>query len=209
MTLGEEDRRRLRRLEEELLVRRFLAARLAEKPITEVEMRQYYESHPEQFTIPEKRKVSHIVVRDRPTAETALARLKEGADFGALAKEYNRDGSTKNSGDLGWILRGVMVRAFEDAAFRLSKGQTSDIVQTSLGWHIILLDDIRPAEKRTFEDSAADVRNRLGEERILRLEEQLRKKYPVTIGQAAQPEDAVPCTQGETEQVFPDRRGGP
>jgi parvulin-like peptidyl-prolyl isomerase len=80
----------------------------------------------------------HILVADQATADTIEQKLKAGGDFAALAKQYSTDtGSKDNGGDLGWFGKGQMVPEFEQAAFSLQPGQTSQPVQTQYGWHII------------------------------------------------------------------------
>ena len=71
-------------------------------------------------------------------AQAVLDRLSKGKKFSNVAKEVSRDpGSGKRGGDLGWFTRGKMVKEFEQAAFTLQKGQTSPIVKTQFGYHII------------------------------------------------------------------------
>ncbi len=84
----------------------------------------------------------HILVTDESLAEELIRRLKNGEDFGALAREYSTDTATaQNGGDLGWFRRGVMVPEFESAAFALEKSGdfTTKPVQSSFGIHIIQL----------------------------------------------------------------------
>jgi peptidyl-prolyl cis-trans isomerase C len=86
----------------------------------------------------DKIKCSHILVKKQSEAMSILDRLKKGESFANLARELSIDrGSAKKGGDLGLFGRGVMVKAFEEAAFRLSKGEISQPVKTEFGYHII------------------------------------------------------------------------
>jgi len=99
----------------------------------------------------------HILVKTEEEAKSVLERLKAGEDFAALAKELSTDTSSKG-GDLGWFPRGQMVTEFEEAAFALQPGETSGIVQTSYGYHIINLlerDPNRPLDEATLSQKRA------------------------------------------------------
>jgi peptidyl-prolyl cis-trans isomerase C len=85
----------------------------------------------------EKIRCSHILVEKLSTAQELLERLKKGESFAKLAEQYSIDGSRRRGGDLGFFTKGQMVKPFEDAAFKLEKGQISDIVKTQFGYHII------------------------------------------------------------------------
>jgi len=83
----------------------------------------------------------------RKKAAELLAQLRAApAAFAGLAKQHSQDpGSKDNGGDLGYFARGAMVKPFEDAIFKLKQGQTSDLVETEFGFHIIKLTGIKPA----------------------------------------------------------------
>ena len=126
-----------------------------------------FEEQKARFITPESRLASHILIAvsadaDEASIETARQKARdianqaqEGADFDELAKTYSEDpGSAAMGGDLGWIEPGFMVKAFEDALYDLTLAKPlSEPVQTGFGWHIIKLEDIRPAEGMSFEEA--------------------------------------------------------
>jgi len=80
-------------------------------------------------------------------AESLVVALRRGANFGDLAKKYSADSASRDQGgELGWFRRGVMVKQFEDVAFRLRPGTISDVVPTEFGYHIIQVERAQPAE---------------------------------------------------------------
>lgn len=82
-------------------------------------------------------------------AEQVLKELRDGGDFEVLARRFSDDASNaENGGDLGWFGTGQMVPEFEEAAFALRAGQTSGIVETDFGFHIIRVDRTRTAERQ-------------------------------------------------------------
>ncbi len=89
-------------------------------------------------TVAEQVHAAHILVETEETGQEVLDKLADGEDFGALAAEYSTDPGSKDlEGDLGWFPRGMMVPEFEDAAFSLEPGETSGLVQSDFGYHII------------------------------------------------------------------------
>lgn len=82
-------------------------------------------------------KASHILVKDRALAESLLKKIKSGADFAALARDYSTCPSKSKGGDLGWFGPGKMVKEFEDAVRRLSNGSVSPVIRTQFGFHIV------------------------------------------------------------------------
>jgi foldase protein PrsA len=94
---------------------------------------------------------SHILVETEEVGQEVLTKLASGEDFGTLAAEYSIDpGSKDQDGDLGWFPRGMMVPEFEEAAFALEVGETSGLVQTDYGYHII---QVHEKEERELDAS--------------------------------------------------------
>ena len=103
----------------------------------------YYESHKEKFMEPDMVKIRHILVRTEDEAREVLKELKEGEDFDELARERSIDVTAAKGGDLGYVARGTTVPPFEETAFSLKTGETSGIVSTRFGYHVIKVDDIK------------------------------------------------------------------
>lgn len=82
-------------------------------------------------------RASHILVKDRALAGAILKKLKGGARFDALAKEFSTCPSKSKGGDLGWFGPGKMVKPFEEAVRKLGRGSVSAVVKTQFGYHII------------------------------------------------------------------------
>jgi parvulin-like peptidyl-prolyl isomerase len=102
---------------------------------TEADVDAYIAAHPELDTRAQRAKIDNI-----------LARVRAGEDFGKLADEYTEDPSGKGrGGDLGWFGRGMMVKPFEETAFGLKPGEVSGVIETQFGYHIVKLDERRPA----------------------------------------------------------------
>ena len=138
--------------------------------ITPEDLHSYYNDHREEYRVPEQVKVSHILIKTplpgadgkvdekgvaeaQRRAEDLLKQLKGGAKLEDLAKKYSEDpGSAKQGGSLGWIGKGQTVPEFEKAAFSLPKGQISDLVKSSYGFHIIRVDDKQDAHVKSVDE---------------------------------------------------------
>jgi len=145
--------------------------------VSHEELQGYYDQHKDDYRVPEQVSVSHILIKTplpgpdgkvdpkgaeeaRKKAEDLLKQVKAGGNFAELAKKYSEDpGSGKNGGSLGFIGKGRTVPEFEKAAFSLPKGSTSDLVQSSYGFHIIRVDDKQSAHMKTLDE----VKDQIGE----------------------------------------------
>ncbi|MBI1219839.1 MAG: peptidylprolyl isomerase [Rhodobacteraceae bacterium] len=109
---------------------------------------------------------AHILVQTEQEAKDIKAKLDAGGDFAALAKDNSKDGSAAQGGDLGWFGVGMMVKPFEDAVVAMKPGQVSDPVQTQFGWHIIKLEETRPAQKPALADVKDDLSKQIEQDAV-------------------------------------------
>jgi peptidyl-prolyl cis-trans isomerase D len=139
--------------------------------VSDDDLRAYYNENAARYTTPEERRASHILItadKSLPAADRAKARAKAGDllatltktpdAFAALATKNSQDpGSAAKGGDLDFFGRGAMVKPFEDVAFALKSGETSGVVETDFGFHIIRLTGIRGGDKRSFDSARPEI----------------------------------------------------
>ena len=154
-----------RDLKKAMTIEEFVKKKFADKTaVPESEVKAYYDSNPQYFQQPEQVRANHILIKVEPDAKAedktaALGKikdvqkkLKEGAKFDALAKEYSEGPSKDKGGDLGYFRRGQMVKPFEEKAFSLKPGEVSDVVETQFGYHLIEVVDVKPASVVPFSE---------------------------------------------------------
>ena len=130
--------------------------------IKEDEAKKIYSERVAQLKPEEEIAASHILVDSEDKAKELRAKIAAGADFAQVAKENSTDtGSKDQGGVLGYFGHGQMVPEFEAAAFKLEKGQISEPVHTSFGWHIIKVDDRRKKEPPSYEAVKETIMNSL------------------------------------------------
>ena len=163
-----------------LMMIRFGREKFGSRDISEEEARKYYTDNNNYFNRPEKIAVSHILIchlesngcssdldkeRARELAEN-IRRLATPSNFAKLAKEFSTDRTGAAGGDLGTITRGSAVPSFEKAAFKLGKGEISDVVETGFGYHIIYVRGKQKALSLTYEEAKAAIQENLKENYI-------------------------------------------
>jgi len=168
-----------------------LAAVQAQAQVTRDDLQRYYNDRQDQFRVPERVNVRHILIKIPPPgpdgkvdpkgveaararAQDVLNQLKAGAKFEDLAKKYSEDPGSKDNGGLYEnVERGRMVAEFDKAAFSLPKGQLSDLVQTSFGFHILRMEDHQPAHLRTLDEVKSEIEPAVAQEKAARAAEAL------------------------------------
>ncbi|ATX79092.1 peptidyl-prolyl cis-trans isomerase D [Mariprofundus aestuarium] len=151
----------------------------ADITVDDADLQKAYDERKESYTEPENRKAHHILAKvaadaseavrlaAREKIEKALARIKAGEAFTAVAEDVSDDVTAKKGGDLGWFKQGVMIAPFEESVFSLNKGDVSEIVESELGYHLIQLDDVRPASTRAFDEVKETLRFELIQARVM------------------------------------------
>lgn len=154
----------------QLLEKRIRITKLVQKiaegvEINENQTREIYEANIDQLTTGESVNASHILVETEEEAKEVLKELDAGTDFFELAKEKSIDPSAQvNGGNMGFFTKGMMVPEFEKAAFGLNKGQISEPVKTSFGYHVILLHEKKDASVMPYEEAKPMIEQQLIEQ---------------------------------------------
>jgi len=183
---------RLNYAQTEYLGGEYFRRQLAKNPLSsEQELQAYYEEHKSEFTPPEEIKARHILVKTEAQANKILDELKGGKDFIELAKKNSIDPAAAMGGNLGlpdgrdWLPRGAFEKSFEQALFKIPKGQVGGPVKTQFGWHILKVEDRRKPETPSFVQVRSMIFRRLQDQKISQLRnqltEQLKKTIPVEI----------------------------
>lgn len=148
-------------------------------PVTEVEERLFYELHPDRFSAPERRAARHILITINEDfaenrRELSLARIERIAEtlkhqgigrFGDLAREHSECPTAMQAGSLGVVTRGHLFPVLDEALFQLGEGHVSPVLESDLGFHLILCERIEPARSITFEVARNSIQSRLNERR--------------------------------------------
>ncbi|MDA1312577.1 MAG: peptidylprolyl isomerase [Acidobacteria bacterium] len=145
---------------------------LPEPEIPETRLRQYYSSNRAVYHMPEQARASHILFTLEPgqeenpekeaKAKEVLKKIRDGADFAAMAKEFSEDVANAGSGgDLGFFNQGEFPEAFEKATFALEPGAISEVVKSVAGYHIIKLQEHEAGRTQPFEEVRAQIQGTL------------------------------------------------
>jgi peptidyl-prolyl cis-trans isomerase C len=165
---------------QELIVGAFLRDFTRKHPIDDAEVMKEYERAKAQHGEREYR-ARHILVDTEDQAKALIADLKKGAKFADLATKNSKDtGSAQRGGDLDWNVPATYDKAFADAMVKLEKGKYSDApVRSRFGYHVIQLDDVRPAKFMALADAKPRIEQLLVQRKVQDLLKGLRDKAKI------------------------------
>ena len=116
--------------------------------VADTDIQAYYDQHQDEFTQPQRNRYSVIQTKTEAEAKAVLDELSKGGDFATLAKEKSADIiSARNGGDMGWLEPGTTPDELKNAGLK-DKGQLSGVIKSSVGFLVVRLDDIQPAQTK-------------------------------------------------------------
>jgi peptidyl-prolyl cis-trans isomerase C len=165
---------------QEIIVSAYLRDWVRKHPITDAEVQAEYDKAKAQHGDKEY-KARHILVDTEDEAKALIAQLKKGGKFEDLAAKSSKDsGSAQRGGDLDWNVPGTYDKQFSEAMVKLEKGKyTETPVRTRFGFHIIQLDDVRPARFAALAEVKPRIQQRLAQNRVEELVKGLRAKAKI------------------------------
>lgn len=149
-----------------VIIEKLIQKEVLEKiPVSDEKVLAYYNKHQQDFNRPAQFRARQILVDTRDAAEQTLAKLKGGADFAEMAKEYSLSPDGRRGGDIGFFDSRMYPEIFSVVCQQLKAGELSDVVQTDYGFQIFELLEKRPAYQVPFEEAKEAIRQLLREEK--------------------------------------------
>jgi peptidyl-prolyl cis-trans isomerase C len=162
-----------------IVIRALVADYVKKNPVSEADMKAEYDKFKAQSGDKEYH-ARHILVEKEDDAKAIIAKLKSGAKFEDLAKQSKDPGSASRGGDLDWATPASFVKPFSDAMVGLQKGQITETpVHTQFGYHVIKLEDVRPATVPSFEEVKPQISEALQQQKLQAYQQELRKKAKI------------------------------
>ncbi len=188
------------RLKRQALVRRLHDIEIRSKiVISPLEIENYYNERPEEFTQEDRLHVRSITLKKSDEAkEKGLTdeaarnkmsdfrkKIKTSEDFSKIAKEFSEDTHAKGGGLGDWIHRGDMIPVIDEVIFKMNPGETSDIIETPMGYHLFRVEEKQKGHKRTLDEARDDIFEKLfrqkGAERFREWMEELKRRAYISI----------------------------
>ncbi|HSP35576.1 MAG TPA: peptidyl-prolyl cis-trans isomerase [Thermoanaerobaculia bacterium] len=151
----------------------------------ESQIREYYDQHQAEFRSGEEVRVRQILVHDEALADQIEEKLKKGASFENLSRQYSLAPNAKKGGDIGYVSHGELPKAFEDEIFSLSPGSVSNVIRTDNSFHVFKVDERRPPGTVDLATAEPVIRQRLREnvirDRMAQLVGQARRDLQIAV----------------------------
>jgi peptidyl-prolyl cis-trans isomerase C len=166
----------------EQMARDYYLGKIVSSEVTDATVKSEYEKFKAANEGKQEVHARQILVSTEAEAKQVIADLGKGAKFEDLATKRSSGPSAQNGGDVGYFLEEEMVPEFSKAAFALKPGEyTKTPVQTQFGWHVIKVEDKRARTVPKFEDVEAAIRNKLGQQAVGKIVQDLRAKADVKL----------------------------
>jgi parvulin-like peptidyl-prolyl isomerase len=155
-----------REIENQLISEKIYEKITEEVKVTDKDIEEHYEKNKKDYKVPASREVRHILVTSKALADSLHTQLENGGNFAALAKKNSKDPGSKANGGKLTVRKGETVPPFDKAAFSLEKGELSEPIKTTYGWHIIeALSDVKSPSTTPLKDVKEQIRQQLLQER--------------------------------------------
>lgn len=164
------------RYRDQIITRRLIDEKVGSKvAITPVEISNYYATHKDEFKQPSEVKLRNILIKPKDglppykaanLAKEVFRRLREGGDFAGLAKVYSDGPGAEDGGMMGYVKKGDLLPEIEKVVFNLKVGQVSDVVQTSLGYHILKVEEKKEAKSPELSEIRREVEDAIFREKV-------------------------------------------
>ena len=162
-----------------IIIRALVADQVKKNPVSDAEIKAEYDKYKSQAGDKEYN-ARHILVEKEEDAKAIISKLKGGAKFEELAKQSKDPGSASNGGDLDWAAPSSFVKPFSDAMVALKKGEVTETpVQTQFGFHVIKLEDVRPAKIPSLEEVKPQITEQLQQQRLQAFQQALKAKAKI------------------------------
>jgi len=152
---------------------------------TEAQIREYYEQHQNEFRSGEEVHVRQILVHDEQLADDIEQKLKKGASFEDLSRQYSLAPNAKKGGDIGYVSHGELPKMFEDEIFSLPPGSISSVIRTDNSFHVFKVDERRAPGTVDLATAEPVIRQRIREneirDRMAELVAQARRDLPIAV----------------------------
>ena len=140
----------------------------------------YFQQHPDIGYIPERRQIGQIVLSTKQEAEYIKNRIQNGESLFNLAGQYSIDPYGKRqSGDMGWLTEGKGSKEIEEGIKHLKDNEVSEVIQTNKGWHLVIIVNRKPSERKGYADIKDRVRQKFLAEKMTVFLQKVTEKHPL------------------------------